>query len=117
MSNKVAFEAFHFTLRELLQDASTGSSLSAPSHQVLSILPRVDQPLHQPSLDARQGPPMQMNINALEFWRLCTFRITCRLALGLPIGALPLADALRIVHCVTEYFKVRLHKHIHGTNK
>lgn len=45
-------------------------------------------------------------LNALDFFRLCTFRVTAALALGIPVDYLSHQEALTIVRKVNAYFKV-----------
>eukprot|EP00983_Pelagomonas_calceolata_P057035 1144902-Pelagomonas_calceolata.AAC.4 len=46
------------------------------------------------------------SIDILAFFRLCTFRVTCNLALAIPEDALLFEQASEAVRRVTAYFKV-----------
>ena len=48
-----------------------------------------------------------LHIDALDFFRLCTFRITAALTLGIPVDDMPYNEALGIVRTIGLYFKVR----------
>ena len=100
-SVQMARDAFEWSLHELLRPGAPPAAAT--------VLEQVES---QPggggvvkSNDEWQPPTFK--INALEFWRLCTLRVTCALALGLPMDALRLEDALSVVRKVTEYFKAR----------
>lgn len=60
-------------------------------------------------LNANTDNPTQdcnvLTVDVLHFWRLCTFRITCKVALGLPEDLLTHVEADEAVRRVTAYFK------------
>ena len=100
-SVQIARDAFEWSLHELLHP-------EAPS-VAAKVLEKIEQPGDDGAVVKRSDhwQPPTFKINALEFWRLCTLRVTCTLTLGLPVDALRLEDALSIVTKVTEYFKAR----------
>ncbi len=81
----VAAAAFRLTADEISLTAAAGSNWN--KQQLQQDVPAVE-------------------IRVLDFFRVCTFRITCTLAFGLPIDFMDHAKALSVVRKVGAYFKV-----------
>lgn len=57
--------------------------------------------------NTKQMAGTALDIDALHFLRVCTFRIIACLTLGLPVNSLGLQEASQVVYSINGYFKAR----------
>lgn len=96
--------AFRLTAREMIDSACQPGGPALPKLATLAAAPAGSPGA---AGDGCFDSGQQLQVNALDFQRCCTFRVVCSVALGLPLDCLDLPATLDIVHRVTNYFKVK----------